>query len=89
MLCKAASCSETPHFTAECQGAADGVCALLQIASTTPVAASELSLLKQLAKQIEDVNGEISRGEGRMEELSRTQPDNWEAELACLHGKDK
>ena len=67
------------------QGAADGVCALLQAASITQTAAPDPSPLDQ---QIRNVDGNISTGSERTEGLSRIQPDHWEAELAYLCGKD-
>ena len=84
-VCEAADCSETPHFIAQFQGAADdGVCVLLQAASITPIAAPESSLLEELNKQIKDVNGEISTVDTGMEELLRTKPEDWQQELAYL-----
>ena len=74
--------TQSLHF----QVAADGVCALLQAASITQTAAPELSPLDQ---QIKNVEGNISMGEERMEELSRTKPEGWMDELAYLREKDR
>ena len=69
-----------------CQGAANGVCVLLQIAFITPTAASELSLVRE---QIQDVVEEISIGVVDMKELRKTKPEGWVDELAYLREKDK
>ena len=47
VACEAASFSETPHFITKFEGAADGICGLLQTASSTPTAASKLAGLRQ------------------------------------------
>ena len=68
------------------QGADDGVCALLQAASTTQTAPPKPSLLDQ---QIEDVEGKINVLETEEEKLLSTKPDGWQQERAYLREEKK